>query len=236
MPCAALWTILWTKLAALPHKKCRRWDWNLGLWMSNSVQKHKWIRIDLVVVRWLCHQESRGHKSTNQTVRLHNLCQLVWEHGCLFGIRAGLRLCAFVCPHTCVYAHSCSQQLFKAFKAGRKKTTGVNVGIHSAHSLLIFYKSTWGQLLLLHWKLNYLLGTFGDLTLDSWLTVLQQLCFLCTKIPPNLVFIHELWVLNKSLTLCSIAVFFFLSFSWNALFDSFIEYVLASEFKTWVLV
>lgn len=188
MPCAALWTILWTKLAALPHKKCRRWDWNLGLWMSNSVQKHKWIRIDLEVVRWLCHQESRGHKSTNQTVRLHNLCQLVWEHGCLFGIRAGLRLCAFVCPHTCVYAHSCSQQLFKAFKAGRKKTTGVNVGIHSAHSLLIFYKSTWGQLLLLHWKLNYLLGTFGDLTLDSWLTVLQQLCFLCTKIPPKSCF------------------------------------------------
>lgn len=165
------------------------------------------------MVRWLCHQESRGHAaSTNQTVRLHNLCQLVWEHGCLFGIRAGLRLCAFVCPHTCVYAHSCksSQQLFKAFKAGRKKTTGVNVGIHSAHSLLIFYKSTWGQLLFLHWKLNYFLGTFGDLTLDSWLTVLQQLCFLCTKIPPNLVFIHELWVLNKSLTLCSIAVFFFL--------------------------
>lgn len=235
MPCAALWTILWTKLAALPHKKCRRWDWNLGLWMSNSVQKHKWIRIDLEVVRWLCHQESRGHKSTNQTVRLHNLCQLVWEHGCLFGIRAGLRLCAFVCPHTCVYAHSCSQQLFKAFKAGRKKTTGVNVGIHSAHSLLIFYKSTWGQLFFTESLITYWVH------LEIWLWI-RDLLFSnncassAQRSPPNLVFIHELWVLNKSLTLCSIAVFFFLSFSWNALFDSFIEYVLASEFKTWVLV
>lgn len=204
-----------------------------------SIKKNKWIRIDPVVVRWLCHQESRGHAaSTNQTVRLHNLCQLVWEHGCLFGIRAGLRLCAFVCPHVCLRTFlQSSQQLFKAFKAGRKKTTGVSVGIHSAHSLLIFYKSTWGQLLFLHWKLNYFLGYIWRFDFEFVTYCSPTIVLHLHKNPPqNLVFIHELWVLNKSLTLCSIAVFFLVSFSWNALSDSFIEYVLAYEFKTWVLV
>lgn len=88
---------------------------------------------------------------TNQTVCLHNLCQLVWERRLLFAIGAGLRLCAFVFTHI---PAKHSQQLFEPFKAGKKNECRYTLSSFSLNLLEINRRSA----VFLHWKLNYAFG------------------------------------------------------------------------------